>query len=1113
MYNSTKRSAIKLLYFMTRLTFLIAIVTLTFSGVILASDVKSQSLKDVKVSLGAKPNTLRELFRALEEKSGFSFTYAQEIGDLSGIHIEDSTYTLYDILKSISIQKHLRFIQENFLIAVIAVPIPQQPGRISGKIIDDRGEILPGASIKIIETGQFIQASVDGTYQFSIKPGTYTLEVSYISFQTKRITEVIVKEGKMTPLDVIIQPAANALQQVIVTGSFKKESIAGLYAQQQNRIALSDGISAEQIGATPDKHLGETLKRITGVSTTDNRKVVVRGIAERYNVSVLNGSTLPSTNVQERDFEFNLIPTSLVENVVVAKSITADMPYGFAGGLVQITTKSVPNQNFLSISAGTSFNSQTTGRDFMGYGRGKYDYLGFDDGGRDHFPEGLVDLGGYDPRIPDAQNKFKAAQVAEQNKRIGGTERLGTRIYQAMPSQHYQFSLGRTYALDTSNRSKIGFVGSVSYRNTQSNDNIASMRRGDWSRQPVKADDLTDVNTGNIYGFNTTLGVLLNGGFKSANHQVDTYNLYTRIFDNRFSRITGWSDENPKNDLEQKFPGTSEDDRPKFTDLLQNKLSSTHRFGSLKLEWSMARTALQSFEKDAVAAALNAREIVNKAPLYFYQPNSSSDPGFGVVHRDQYVYNEKNYDAVVTGSYNFRIGTTAHTFKTGINYLKKDATYHWGILPISVGTNSTIPFAQIPIQEWGNYMTMQGKDSNIFYFPASYSLNSFAAKSTSKGGFVMMDHKVFSKLRIVYGLRADYFKLDTVKNSASLLTDKNSRLTFEEKKDWYFLPSANITYSPVKELNLRASYAKSAVRPGLMENSRFSRFDPSYGSQVKSSGVSSTIIDNYDVKVELFPGAGELLSAGYFYKYFDKPAEFYRLDRENNGRGYINITNSDWAKVKGWEFELRKSLGFVSDKVPFMANVFLSGNLTLQQSTVRARELQSKTLPDKTDSLYYTYSKYPRALYGQVPLLYNVGIQYAGKKLGLNFTFNHAGYKTFITAIDPNFVEYERPRSQFDAQISYKFFKGKMETKLNMSNLLDAPFRHFVNDHTTYEQKPGTEGALELEWHDKYAYKYGFSEKFEEGYIDTKTNRRVGDRQTSTRYVGRTFSLSFTYNL
>lgn len=1098
------------LYQIMKLSVLTFTVIAVLGGSLWAKPGHTQSISEVKTSLELKSVSLDMALQELQRSSGFSLMYNNvAIGGHKIISIDVKDQSVKSILDRLFDHSHIGYRQVNEKVYLYQKPVPQQPGRISGKVVDDRGEPLPGASIKVVQTGQFVQSSIDGTYNVSLKPGIYTLEVSFISFQTKQITSIEVKAALSTTLTVVLNPATNALKQVVVTGSFKKESIAGLYVEQKNRIALSDGISAEQISATPDKHIGETLKRITGVSTTDNRKVVVRGISERYNVSLLNGSTLPSINVQERDFEFNLIPTNLVENVVVAKSITADMPYGFAGGLVQITTKSVPSSNFLSVSLGTSYNSQTTGKDFMGYGRGKYDYLGFDDGVRGHFPEGIFNLGGYNPRLTDAQNKIKNAEVAEQNKRIGGTERLGTRIYEARPSQNYQLSIGRTYNLDSNSTRRIGFVGSISYRNTQSNDLISSMRRGSWSQQPARGNDPDDVNTGNLYGFNTTWGVLLNGGFRTQNHQINTYNIYTRIFDNRFSRISGWSHENPKDDAEQKFPRIEEDERPKFTDLLQNKLAGMHKFGNFTVEWSAARTVLKSIEKDAVSALAVGREFGNKAPLFYYMPNSSTDPGFGFLHRDQYTYKEENFDATVNGTYDFKLGKTANALKIGVNYLKKHANYNWGILPISIGPNSTIPIAQIAIQDWGNYMSMEGKGNNIFYFPASYSLNAFEAKSVNKGAFAMMDHKLFSNLRVVYGLRADYFRLDTIQNAASLLRDKNSRLIFEEKKDWYFMPSANITYSPIKDLNLRTSYAKSAVRPGLMENSRFSRFDPNYGSQVKSSGVSSTIIDNYDAKIELFPGAGELLSVGYFYKYFDKPAEFYRVDRENNGVGYILITNSDWAKVKGWEFEMRKNLSFVSEKLPFLANVYLSGNLTLQKSTVRARELHVKVLADKTDSLYYTYMKHPRALYGQVPLLYNAGVQYVGKKLGLNLTFNHAGYKTFITASEPNLVEYERPRSQLDAQISFRFLKGKMESKLNMGNLLNAPFRHFINDGSTYEIIEGGQGE---EWQDRYKYKDGFTEKYEEGYTDPTTNRRVGDRESSTRYLGRTFSLSFSYN-
>nr|WP_068892838.1 TonB-dependent receptor [Pedobacter panaciterrae] len=1112
MHNVGKLRSIIL--FIMKLSLIIAIFQLSLIGVLLANDVRGQNLDQLKIDIKLNNASIEEGLLVLSQKSGIRISYANEVlhKESKKITLNGNDITAGAVLRNILEKTNLKYrLFKNYII-IEAKPVPQQPGRISGKITDDRGDAMPSTTVKIVETGQTVQTTVDGRYSISVNPGTYSLEFSYISYQKQRVTDVVVKSGENTALNIFMKPDAKGLSEVTITSSYKKASVAGLYAQQKNMSNLSDGISAEQIAATPDKHVGETLKRITGVSTNENKKVVIRGIAERYNVSLLNGSTLPSTDVQERDFEFNLIPTNLVENIVVAKSITADMPYGFAGGLVQITTKSVPESNFLSISVGTSFNSRTTGKDFLSYGRGKYDYLGFDDGTRDHFPKGLQNLiGKFSPIKSDSENEIKAAQVAEQNKRIGGTERFGARVFQSMPSQNYQFSLGRAYSLSDTRERKLGFVGSLSYRNTQSNDYVSTMRRGDWSHEPARGDDPTDVNTGNIYGFNTTLGLLLNGGFKTEEHKINTYNLYTRIFDNRFSRYKGWTFESPKNDTDMKYAGILEDDRPKFTDLLQNKVSGVHQISSFKLEWGLARTSLKSVERDAVSASMSAREIGNKV-LYIYQPGTISDPGSGPLHRDEYIYKENNLDGVMSAAYDFKFGKTSHTFKAGVNYLKKHAFYDWQVLPIAMGPNGTVPIDLIPIQDWGNYMSMENTGNSLFYFKQDYTSNKFEAKSVNKGAFVMLDHKLLPNLRVVWGGRAEYFKLDTITNSASLLRDKNTLIFFEEKKDWYFLPSANVTYAPVKDLNLRASYAKSAVRPGLMENSRFSRYNPNYGSLVRSSGVSSTIIDNYDAKIELFPGAGEILSVAYFYKYFDKPAEYYRIDNENNGRGYISISNSDWAKVRGWEFELRKSLGFVYNGLPFLKDVYVSGNLTLQKSEVRARELQYEKNAAGQDSIYYKYLKYPRALYGQVPLLYNAGIQYAGKKLGLNFSLNHSGYKTFITGIEPAYVEYERPRTQMDVQISYRFLKGKMETKLNMSNLLDAPIRYFINDPTTYELKPGNEGKVSLEWNDKYKYKFGFSEKFEEGYVDPLTNRRVGDRETSTRYIGRTFSLSISYN-
>ena len=173
MHNCTKTSVIKLLYFMSRLTFLVIIATFTFTGVIMASGVRSQNLKTVRLSVEVKNTTLKAVLEQIKKKSGFSFVYTEEIGNIQGISLSLNQESLYDVLKEISKDKELIFDQSNYLIAVIKAPVKpvQQPGRISGKVVDERGEGLPGASIKIVETGQSTQTNVDGTYVIITKPG------------------------------------------------------------------------------------------------------------------------------------------------------------------------------------------------------------------------------------------------------------------------------------------------------------------------------------------------------------------------------------------------------------------------------------------------------------------------------------------------------------------------------------------------------------------------------------------------------------------------------------------------------------------------------------------------------------------------------------------------------------------------------------------------------------------------------------------------------------------------------------------------------------------------------------------------------------------------------
>jgi len=1056
-------------------------------------------------------------------------------------------------LKNILIQllKHsnLEFMEQGGAVVLytkkhqpVKTPV-QQPGRIAGKVIDDRGEPLPGANIRLIQTGQVTQSRVDGSYTLNVAAGNYTLELSYISFQTKRITDIEVKAGQVTSLNIVLNPAANSLNQVVVTGTFKKESVNALYARQKNEANISNGISREQISALPDKNIGETLKRISGVSTNNNRRVVIRGIAERYNLAMMDGATLPSTDVQVRDFEFDIIPSNLVDNVVVSKTTTPDMSFGFGGGLVQIHTIAIPDRDFMSFSLGSKYTNGSTGKDFLGYQRGKGDYLGFDDGDRNHFPKDLLIFTqtNYNPTDPTNNNQPAGVQkvtpemIAAQNKKIGGLQRFGTRVYQAAPGQNYQFTLGRSYGLK---ESRLGFVGSLSYRNEQAIDDITHFERGRFNKlrnnfyDPVTNKELQET-TANQYNFTSSLAALVNVGWNSKNHKITLRNFYSRVFANQFFRVSGWGEDIGYGEN----PAINEYDRPKFIDLLQNRISAEHTFGRLKFDWGLARNNVNNHEQDAVDANLAPVTTLNST-AYVYRPsNITENPG--PLSRSSYKYIETNWAADAALSYRFNIGKSAQVIKAGYQFLDKKGDFAWSVLPI--GAAKGFSGGHTPVQTWN--IDFKDPLHDIYYYPADFNNNNYTGRNNNQAWYGMMDNRFNSWIRLVWGIRGEYYKYEKIKDSAADKVAQSDLQNLEknryvdpetgnlvhqtldassDEKKWLYMPSANLTITPMTDFNIRASYARSAVRPALIENSSFARFNYLYGRIQRNTGVVSTLITHYDLRLEWYPSAGEVLSAGYFKKHFKNPVEMY-LDITNTSGAIDLITaNSDYANVNGWEFDLRKNLGFINKDWNFLSNIYFSGNLTLQNSEVQASAFRYSSMGAGGDndgkSYSYrtkTYLREKRPLYGQVPVLYNIGLHYTGDRLSANVAFNHSGYKTFTVGMQPQYSELERPRNQLDAQLGYKFLKSKkMEARLNMSNLLNSPYRFFINSSDTYKIKPGSDMMSMTEWSDVYEWKYGFSDKYEKGYTESTAEgiKRFGDTDTFIRKIGASFSLSLSYN-
>ena len=244
-----------------------------------------------------------------------------------------------------------------------------QNGRVTGRVLNNKNEPLAGVSVKVTGTPGGTTTDVEGRYSVSLASGkTYEVNFSAVGYTLKTIEEVQVTPGQSFELNVILEVADKSLSTVTVTGtrsSARRETTASIIQFQKNTNTVASVISAESIRRSPDRNTGEVLKRTPGASIQEGRFIIVRGLADRYNQAMLNGVLLTSTEPDRKTFSFDLIPASMIDNIIINKAFVPEYPGEWAGGLIQVNTRDIPSANFFNIQVGTGYNTQTTGKTFF----------------------------------------------------------------------------------------------------------------------------------------------------------------------------------------------------------------------------------------------------------------------------------------------------------------------------------------------------------------------------------------------------------------------------------------------------------------------------------------------------------------------------------------------------------------------------------------------------------------------------------------------------------------------------------------------------------------------------------------------------------------------------
>ena len=129
---------------------------------------------------------------------------------------------------------------------------------------------------------------------------------------------------------------------------------------QRSSAQVISVLSTEEIARTGEGDIAGALGRVTGLSVVGNGNVFVRGLGDRYSLALLNGLPLPSPQPLSRVVPLDIFPTNIIASSLVQKTYSANFPGEFGGGVINLTTRAIPDESFIKVSAGISGDTETT---------------------------------------------------------------------------------------------------------------------------------------------------------------------------------------------------------------------------------------------------------------------------------------------------------------------------------------------------------------------------------------------------------------------------------------------------------------------------------------------------------------------------------------------------------------------------------------------------------------------------------------------------------------------------------------------------------------------------------------------------------------------------------
>lgn len=798
---------------------------------------------------------------------------------------------------------------------------------------------------------------------------------------------------------------SHILREVSVQTTNVRQSTESHVIQSiKNSHQVVSGISAQQIAKIQDREASEVIKRISGVTVIDNRFILVRGLSQRYNNVWINGTAVPSSEADSRAFSFDLIPSSQIENILILKSPSPEMPADFSGGFILIQTKESLQKNSYEASVNIGVNTNTQFTPFKYNQSNVAKVFGFDGG--------QLAIKGNIPNRVDNANTVWVNQLTQS----GLNTNWGIPTKTPTPDIRLAFSANNRWW--EKGTSRMYSTLAINYTNT--NRTILNMQNNRFGIYNRFADEsIYDYKyTDNIYTNNARLGAMLTVGYIVNNHhKVELRNLFNQLSSDRLTLREGYrniSTLQPQRQTEYNY-------NSRTMNTLQ--LAGKHNMNPHKIDWIVSYSYANKNQPDRRIITQN--QDIDPVSDFINQFRLQSDD----IRRDFIKLDEHIVSGILNYQYdvNLNIPTISNRILAGVygeyrnrNYTNRTFLNRWGNeAPLSLQYANL--YTQILIPQ--NYST-----NTLYFYENTDNRDSYKANMYLLSAYVGWDFNWNKKLNICGGLRAEY--------NAMNIINYTSRINFNTKEKTYnypnLFPSINASYEITPKQKIRFGYGMSINRPELRELSSSIYYDFDLFSDVAGNPkLKPALIQNVDLRYEYYPSSGEFLAAGVFYKHFTNPIESTYYD--NGGSYTYSFENGTLAHDIGVEIDIRKNFDFVG-----LEDLMLIFN---------GAYIYTRVNFDATTSLQVN-----RPMQGQSPYIINAGLTYDWKKIRMNITamYNRIGRRLMnVGRVDKTNTGqeqvnnslpdiYEMPRDILDISVSKKIGKY-VELRLAAQNALNSP--------------------------------------------------------------------------